>query len=57
MNKEKDKIKMSKELKKNILEWLSENQKGIIAISDEIWRYPELAMQEKKTSMTLCNWL
>lgn len=48
---------MSRELKKNILGWLNENQKGIIETSDEIWRYAELAMQETKSSATLCNWL
>jgi aminobenzoyl-glutamate utilization protein B len=48
---------MSMEIKKNILEWLSKEQKDIIEISEKIWRYAELAMQEKKSSMTLCNWL
>ncbi len=48
---------MSKELKKRILEWLSKNEKHIIEISDRIWRYAELAMQESNSSSTLCDWL
>ena len=48
---------MNTRLKKNILEWLNKEQKSIIEISDKLWSYAELAMQEKQSSMTLCNWL
>jgi aminobenzoyl-glutamate utilization protein B len=44
-------------LKKEIYDWLSANQKGIVHISDKIWRYAELPMQEKKSSRALCDWL
>lgn len=44
-------------LKKNMVEWLNKEERNIIEISDKLWGYAELAMQEKQTSMTLCAWL
>lgn len=49
---------MNKErLKQNVLKSLTKNQKVLIEVSDELWRTPELAMQELRTSGLLCDWL
>ena len=49
---------MNKErLKERVLESLAKNQKVLIEVCDELWRTPELAMQELKTSRLLCDWL
>lgn len=49
---------MNKErLKEKVLESLSKNQKVLIEVCDKLWRTPELAMQESRTSGLLCDWL
>jgi aminobenzoyl-glutamate utilization protein B len=45
------------QVKKNALDWLDKNRKGLIEISNRIWKYAELGMQEKKSSKTLSDWL
>ena len=49
---------MNKErLKEKVLESLSKNQEVLIEVCDKLWRTPELAMQELRTSGLLCDWL
>jgi aminobenzoyl-glutamate utilization protein B len=48
---------MTKQIKTNILEWLSRNEKDIMKISKEIWEYSELPMQETNSCRLLSNWL
>ena len=48
---------MDKDIKKGIFEWLNKNQQKIEQLSDEIWGYAELPMQEVKSANALSNWL
>jgi len=49
---------MSRErMKERILESLRNSRANLIEICNEIWKTPELAMQEQKTSALICDWL
>lgn len=45
---------MSKVEKQNAFNWISKNEKKIVEISDAVWRFAELGLQEFKTSK-LCS--
>ena len=46
-------IRMSQIAKQKALKWISENEQRIIEISDEIWEFAELGLQEFKSSALL----
>ena len=43
--------------KEYVSQWVGDNQKRIIGISDAIWSYAELGWQEFKSSQALKDWL
>ncbi len=45
------------ELKKTALQWLDKNRRTLIRLSDKIWEYAEVGMQEEKSAKALHNWL
>lgn len=56
--KKRAEIKVSNsQVKGSLFEWLNGNRKKIVEISNKIWRYAELGMQEKKSSKILYDWL
>jgi len=46
---------MSQEAKKKALEWISKNEPRIIEVSDKVWEYAELGLQEHKSSSLLAG--
>lgn len=48
---------MTHELKGFVFEWIERNRQSVIEACDALWRTPEVAMQEVKTSLILRNWL
>jgi len=43
--------------KQAAINWVNENEKEIIGISDKAWSYAEVGLQEKKTSKLFADWI
>lgn len=44
-------------LKKAVLDWIDTSAIALVKLSDQLWGLPELAMQERETSIILRDWL